>query len=176
MIVSLFPTPLLVSEFNFRPELLEWVKKHYEHSTYHEGDSGLDLFTTEDIIIPAKQLSFQIDLKIACEAFIDKNKQGNISYYLYPRSSMGAKTPLRLSNSVGIIDAGYRGDLMAVFNNTNWDGFSVGSGSYSVNMGDRLVQICTPNITYPMRVEMVDNLSDLGVTKRNQDGFGSTGS
>ena len=40
MIVSLFPTPLLVSEFNFRPELLEWVKKHYEHSTYHEGNSS----------------------------------------------------------------------------------------------------------------------------------------
>ena len=40
MIVSLFPTPLLVSEFNFRPELLEWVKKHYEHSVYHEGNSS----------------------------------------------------------------------------------------------------------------------------------------
>ena len=82
----------------------ESVKGLYEnHTTYHDGDSGLDLFTTEDITIPANKLSFKIDLKIACEAFLDKSKQQNLSYYLYPRSSMGAKTPLRLSNSVGIL-------------------------------------------------------------------------
>ena len=33
-------TPLLVSEFDFRPELLQWVKKHHEHSMYHEGNSS----------------------------------------------------------------------------------------------------------------------------------------
>ena len=39
MIVSLFPTPLLFSEFDVKPELLQWVKKHHEHSMYHEGNS-----------------------------------------------------------------------------------------------------------------------------------------
>ena len=39
------------------------------------------------------------------------------AYYLYPRSSMGSKTPLRLSNSVGIIDAGYRGNIIGVVDN-----------------------------------------------------------
>ena len=32
MMLSLFPTPLLVSEFDVKPELLQWVKKHHEHS------------------------------------------------------------------------------------------------------------------------------------------------
>ena len=40
MIVSLFPTPLLFSEFDVKPELLQWVKKHHEHSMYHEGNSS----------------------------------------------------------------------------------------------------------------------------------------
>ena len=38
-----------------------------------------------------------------------------VSYYLYPRSSVSTKTPLRLANSVGIIDSGYRGNIKAVF-------------------------------------------------------------
>ena len=40
-----------------------------------------------------------------------------VGYYMYPRSSTGSKTPLRLANSVGIIDSGYRGPLMAVLDN-----------------------------------------------------------
>ena len=39
-------------------------------------------------------------------------KKINCSYYLYPRSSI-SKTPLRMSNSTGIIDAGYRGEIIA---------------------------------------------------------------
>ena len=40
MIVSLFPTPLLHSEFKFKPSLLDWVKDYYKHSSYHEGNSS----------------------------------------------------------------------------------------------------------------------------------------
>ena len=41
----------------------ETVKNFYEnHSTFHEGDSGLDLFVTENIVIPAKALGFKIDM------------------------------------------------------------------------------------------------------------------
>ena len=40
----------------------------------------------------------------------------NVSYYLYPRSSI-IKTPLRMSNSVGIIDAGYRGNIIGCVDN-----------------------------------------------------------
>ena len=92
------------------------VKASYDnHSEYHEGDSGLDLFVQGEVVVPAKSLGFKIDMMISCEAFRDPSKQGgNISYYLWPRSSMGAKTPLRLSNSMGLIDAGYRGNIIAL--------------------------------------------------------------
>jgi len=143
----------------------ESVKALYEnHTSYHEGDSGLDLFTTNDIVIPSKCLSFKIDLQLACEAFVDKSKQGNISYYLYPRSSMGSKTPLRLSNSVGIIDASYRGNLIGIVDNLSDE-------DYRVPVGTRLFQLCSPNLE-PITFQIVNSLSE---TSRGSGGLGSTG-
>jgi dUTPase len=89
-----------------------------------------------------------------------------VGYYMYPRSSTGSKTPLRLANSVGIIDAGYRGDYIAVFD--NWRGTD-----YQVEKFQRLLQICPPNMTYPMLVEVVDDLG--AATLRGTGGFGSSG-
>ena len=141
------------------------IKAIYEnHSSYHEGDSGLDLFIVEDITIPAKELSFKIDTGICCEAFIDKSKQGNISYYLYPRSSMGSKTPLRLSNSVGIIDSGYRGNIIGIVDNLSEEDFVIRAGT-------RLFQLCGPSLE-PVTFQIVNTLS---VTTRGGGGLGSTG-
>ena len=88
-----------------------------------------------------------------------------VGYFLYPRSSTGTKTPLRLANSVGVIDAGYRGNYIAAFDN-------IRVASFKVEKGQKLVQICAPNLTYPLRVELV---SDLDQTLRGGGGFGSTG-
>jgi len=138
---------------------------NYEnHNSYHEGDSGLDLFTPEDIIVPAGAISFKVDLRIQCEAYSDKNKTLNISYYLYPRSSMGAKTPLRLANSVGIIDAGYRGNIMAIIDNISQEDFMIEAGS-------RMFQLCSP-ILSPVSFQLSDELSE---TSRGAGGLGSTG-
>ena len=58
--------------------------------------------------------------------FVSKNVISNeitytpCGYYLYPRSSTGSKTPLRLSNSIGVIDSGYRGNLIACFDNIDY--------------------------------------------------------
>ena len=65
----------------------------------------------------------QINLKVSCEALKEKNHETNVSYYLLPRSSMGAKTPLRLSNSVGLKDAGYRGNVIAIVDNNSDESF-----------------------------------------------------
>ena len=88
-----------------------------------------------------------------------------VGYFLYPRSSTGTKTPLRLSNSIGIIDAGYRGNYIAAFDNIRTE-------SFKVERLQRLVQICPPNLTYPLRLELVE---DLEQTIRGTGGFGSTG-
>jgi deoxyuridine 5'-triphosphate nucleotidohydrolase len=88
-----------------------------------------------------------------------------VGYFLYPRSSTGTKTPLRLANSLGIIDAGYRGNYIAAFDN-------IREPVFTVDRLQRLVQICPPNLTYPMRVELVEELEQ---TERGAGGFGSTG-
>ena len=91
-----------------------------------------------------------------------------VGYYLYPRSSTGTKTPLRLANSVGIIDSGYRGHIIAVFD--NWK-----EENYCIEPYQRMVQLCPPNLTYPVYVQMVDSEEELGFTRRGAGGFGSTG-
>jgi len=130
-------------------------EKYTNHSNYHVGDSGLDLFCAEDIYVKAGD-TVKIDLQIQCEAI------NNVSYYLYPRSSI-VKTPLRLSNSVGIIDAGYRGNIMAYVDN-------IKNNDYIVERGTRLFQICSNDLS-PITFELVDQLSE---TSRGVGGFGST--
>ena len=142
------------------------VKASYEnHSEYHDGDSGLDLFVQGEVVVPAKALGFKIDMMISCEAFTDITKQGgNVAYYLWPRSSMGAKTPLRLSNSMGLIDAGYRGNIIALVDNLS-------ETDYKVMPGSRLVQLVSPHAK-SITFELVNSLSE---TSRGAGGLGSTG-
>jgi dUTP pyrophosphatase len=130
------------------------------HETFHEGDSGCDLFCISEITIPAHE-TLKIDLEIQCEA---ESEQGiGLSYYLYPRSSI-SKTPLRLANSVGIIDAGYRGNLLAVVDNRS-------DSPYTVCAGQRLFQLCAPDLS-PIRMVLVNSLSE---STRGSGGIGSTG-
>jgi dUTP pyrophosphatase len=131
------------------------------HQHYNPGDSGLDLFCPETITINPGE-TVKINLQIKCEALSD-DRQRNVSYYLYPRSSI-IKTPLRLSNSVGIIDAGYRGDIIAYVDN-------IKNESYTISQGDRLFQICAGNLE-PIEFQLINDLSN---TQRGTSGFGSTG-
>ena len=150
-------------------------EKYNNHSTFNYGDSGLDLFCPQTITIRAGETTF-IDLGVSCEML---KENINISYYLYPRSSL-AKTPLMLANSVGIIDAGYRGNLIAAVKYVPT--FEILSGlmdnsiindlpTYTIEKGSRLFQICTPNLQQ-MNFELVNELTE---TDRGSGGFGSTG-
>ena len=133
-------------------------------------DAGFDLLIPQNFEIPAETFSYKIPLRVKCGMF--KIKQGEIldtrSFYVYPRSSMGSQTPLRLANSVGIIDSGYRGEIIAVFDN-------IDNISFHASMGQRLVQICTGNLQ-PFFVQIVDSPKELLETKRGENGFGSSGS
>ena len=130
-----------------------------DHQFYNPGDSGLDLFCPETITIQPGE-TIKINLQIKCEAI---EGDSNLSYYLYPRSSI-IKTPLRLSNSVGIIDSGYRGDIIACVDN-------IKDVSYEIKQGDRLFQICAGDLR-PFEYILVNDLSN---TRRGSGGFGSTG-
>lgn len=100
-------------------------------------------------------------------------------FYLYPRSSI-SKTRMRLANSIGIIDAGYRGDLIAavdtigVFGST--DIWHIWKETLSpINKYDRYFQVCAPDLS-PFLVHIVETEAELGApTSRGSGGFGSTG-
>lgn len=127
-----------------------------DHKHYHYGDAGIDLFTPNEITIGGKETS-PIHLEIACEM------EDGRPYLLIPRSSI-SKTPLRLSNSIGLIDGGYRGELIAYCDN-------ISSDPYKVLKGQRLFQILAMD-GVPLEIELVSELSE---TIRGSSGFGSTG-
>jgi dUTP pyrophosphatase len=126
------------------------------HSHFHQGDAGLDLFITKDQVIDPGSTA-KIHLGISCENMEMK------PYLLMARSSI-SKTPLRLSNAVGLIDAGYRGEIMAAVDN-------IKDSSYRLEKGQRLFQLVSMN-GESIHFDLVDTLSD---TSRGEDGFGSTG-
>jgi len=133
-------------------------------------NAGFDLFcpkNTESI----GQQKVVLDYKIkSCMRVVGENNQF-VSYYLYSRSSLPLKTPLRLANNVGIIDSGYRGNVKGVFDNIMGYDFM----EYTIEFGTRQLQICPPNLEYPMKITIVDNLAHLGKTDKGEGGFGSTG-
>jgi dUTP pyrophosphatase len=134
-----------------------------------DGDAGMDVIATSIISDTPEQITY--GLGIALE--IPKGFVGLV----FPRSSI-RKTGLQLSNSVGVIDSGYRGELQATFNKV----FG-GEGMYDemkVNqmqpndyykVGDRVAQIMIIPFP-PIEFEQVTQLSE---TERGDGGFGSTG-
>ena len=126
------------------------------HGHFHDGDAGLDLYVLEDIVFDPGETKL-IKLGISCEP-----KDGK-AYYLFPRSSI-SKTPLRMSNSIGLIDGGYRGEIMASCDN-------IKDFDYTVKEGDRLFQLVATDSS-PISYTLVNRLSD---TTRGSGGFGSTG-
>lgn len=134
-------------------------------------DSGFDLFTPfhgESLVGAHHMLKHKVnklDLKVKCAAALyDSNGMSfNTGYYLYPRSSI-SKSFVRLANSVGIIDAGYRGPVCAMLDVVYCD-------ECYLNAYDKMFQICAPSLV-PVIAELV---SDLGIqTTRGEGGFGST--
>ena len=74
-----------------------------------------------------------------------------------------------MANSVGIIDSGYRGNIMAKVRNIPFN--SSDDLNYKIEEGTRLFQICAPDLS-PFKVRLVNELS---TTSRGEGGFGSTG-
>tara|TARA_Y100000814_G_C12254016_1_gene376067 strand:+ start:176 stop:613 length:438 start_codon:yes stop_codon:yes gene_type:complete len=132
------------------------TKMYVSHGHFHDGDAGLDLYVLEDIEILSGETKL-IKLGICCEPMDGK------AYYLFPRSSI-SKTPLRMSNSIGLIDGGYRGEIMASCDN-------IKDFDYIVEKGQRLFQLVAIDSS-PISYKVVDKLSE---TTRGDGGFGSTG-
>ena len=120
------------------------------------GDAGMDLTITSEI----ENTTFSVSYGFGIAMEIPKNYVGLI----FPRSSV-RNQDLVLSNCVGVIDSGYRGELQATFKKTN------GLDSLKYKVGERGAQIII--LPYP-QVKMVES-EELSNTERGDGGFGSTG-
>jgi len=136
------------------------IKKLNENAvipTYaKEGDAGMDVVATRIINETLDSITYGTDIALE----IPKGFVGLV----FPRSSI-RKYELILSNSVGVIDSGYRGEIQATFKKEN------GLDSLAYKVGDRICQLTI--IPYPpIEFEEVEELNN---TERGEGGFGSTG-
>lgn len=133
-------------------KLVPWAKI----PTYAKhGDAGLDI-TAIDVDENAKYIEYTTGLSFEIpEGFVG---------LIYPRSSI-SNYDLILSNSVGVLDSGYRGEVKFRFKKTNQT-----SSAKFYEVGDRIGQIII--VPYP-QIEFIE--SELSETIRSINGFGSSG-
>ena len=121
-----------------------------------DGDAGLDLCSRDHAILyPGEKLNIGTGVHVAIPRF-------HVGL-LVPRSGLGGRG-LTLRNTVGVIDSGYRGEVIAMCVNN-------GEDPISIQKGERFAQlVVVPFLSVP--VEVVDELDS---TERGETGFGSSG-
>jgi dUTP pyrophosphatase len=120
------------------------------------GDAGMDLTITREI----ENTSFSVSYGFGIAMEIPKGYVGLV----FPRSSV-RNQDLILSNCVGVIDSGYRGEIQATFKKTN------GLDSLKYKVGERGAQI----IILPYPQVFMTEVPELSNSERGEGGFGSTG-
>ena len=127
-------------------------------STQHPGDAGLDLAANIDVeILPGERVMIPTGVAVVIP-------QGHAGLVL-PRSGLASKHGLTLANAPGLIDAGYRGEVIVAAVNLDRE------TSVKVVRGDRIAQLVV--VALPtVEPAWVDELPD---SARGAGGFGSTG-
>lgn len=151
-------------------EIYELYKNH------QPSDSGIDLFCLENFTLLPRAYSIKVPLGICisarnvnfighvhsvtsdpyhydeAEKYAGNNKylENPASMYLYPKSSTGLRTPIRLSNSVGIIDAKYHGEIYVLLDN-------VSDKPFTMKKGDRYFQLCASDLR-PIKFRLINKL------------------
>lgn len=119
------------------------------------GDAGLDLTATSIEYVGVRKVVYGTGLAFEIP-------EGHVGL-IFPRSSIHKKMQ-RLSNCVGVIDSGYRGEVKFVFDTHNLAG-----DEYAV--GDRIGQM----IVMPFPQMEIEEIEELSETERGETGFGSSG-
>lgn len=123
----------------------------------HKNDAGMDLFSTEEIIIkPMERKLVHTGIKIQ----LPKNTEAQIR----PRSGLALKNGITVLNTPGTIDEGYRGEIGIILINLSEETFKVEKGMKIAQM------VIKPTLT--LNIEEVSTLTE---TTRGEGGFGSTG-
>jgi dUTP pyrophosphatase len=153
--------PGTVKNYSGEPELLK-VKlldpRAKAPTVGHPGeDLGFDLYALDDIDI-ANNRPEKIRTGIACYF----EPRGHYGLVIHDRSSMASKG---LFVAGGVIDAGYRNEIVVVMN-------CIHNFPVSIKAGDKIAQMIPVPVRTGVNIEIVDDLAE---GKRGLAGFGSTG-
>ena len=163
MYLKLFISPH--SDDDLKEKYIQAIEKHNIKAASSHPDAGFDLFCPISEIVHSKT-SIWLDMQVKAAAFTHNHpceERRPVSYYMYPRSSI-SKTPLRLSNSVGVIDSGYRGEVLVGIVNLSED-------EHTFEKGDKVAQMLIQKVE-SIEIEEVEELDE---TERGEKGFGSSG-
>jgi dUTP pyrophosphatase len=132
----------------------------YANVTASSENAGVDLYVPTDVVFAPGERKF---VGMGTSAAVIEGDDC-APFWLLPRSSL-SKTGLMMMNSVGVIDKGYRGELIAALWNTL-------DKEVRVEKGTRLVQVVSRDMASFSKVMLVDALP---ASLRGEGGFGSTG-
>lgn len=122
-------------------------------------DAGMDLYAVEDTLIkPGQTVIVRTGLKLAIPP--------GYEIQIRPRSGMSLKTPLRVANSPGTIDAGYRDEVGIIMHNTSQE------EEYLIKKGDRVAQLVLQRVP---GIQWVSVANVLEIGENRSGGFGSSG-
>jgi dUTP pyrophosphatase len=125
----------------------------------HEHDAGYDLSCLEDFTLwPGRRRTIGTGVAVA----LPHGMAGLVT----PRSGLASRHGITVVNAPGLIDPGYRGELLVVLLNT-------GEAPYAARAGDRIAQLLLVPFVAP-DVRVVDELA-AGPDERGELGYGSTG-
>lgn len=122
----------------------------------HPGDAGLDLYALEDFVVPARARKAGIRTGVAVAI-----PEGYVGLF-WDKSGLAAKHGLKVM--AGVIDSGYRGELLLTLLNTS-------EIDYQFKAGEKVMQMLIQAVG---RAE-IEEVAELDDTSRGAGGFGSTG-
>jgi dUTP pyrophosphatase len=124
----------------------------------HPGDAGLDLVANAEVTLkPGERAMVPTGIAVA----IPEGYAGLV----LPRSGLASKHGITLANAPGLIDSGYRGEVMVAVVNLDRE------EAYTIARGERIAQL----VIAPFATVAVEESDALPASERGEGGFGSSG-
>jgi dUTP pyrophosphatase len=124
----------------------------------HDGDAGLDLVANAEVTVEAgARVMVPTGIAVAIP-------QGHAGWVL-PRSGLASRHGITLANAPGLIDSGYRGEVMISVVNLDR------TQAYTIEKGERIAQL----VVAAYASVVVEETEELTESERGEGGFGSSG-